>query len=148
MALFIGVFIGVLLIDQLTKYLALSMPEQGYFVGGDAAGLKIFSNEGIAFGITVPELILYPLVILFLVLLGMKYRKELFSINNRNISIALGFIFGGALGNVIDRIFYGHVVDFINIWLGSIFNLADVFIIIGVLILIIKEFRKKPVQKS
>ncbi len=83
MALFIGVFIGVLLIDQLTKYLAFSIPEQGYFLGGDVAGFKIFSNEGIAFGITVPELILYPLVVLFLILLGVKYRKELFSTNNR-----------------------------------------------------------------
>ncbi len=65
-------------------------------------------------------------------------------------AVSLSLILGGALGNVIDRIWHGHVIDFIQVWLGSYpwpaFNLADSAITLGAVILIFSGM-KKPYQK-
>ncbi len=62
-------------------------------------------------------------------------------------SFALAFILGGALGNLIDRIQYGYVVDFLDFWWGSYhfaaFNLADSAITCGAALLILESFSKK-----
>ena len=59
-------------------------------------------------------------------------------------AISLSLILGGAIGNVIDRILFGHVIDFIQVWLGSYpfpaFNLADSSITLGAILLIITSF--------
>jgi signal peptidase II len=57
--------------------------------------------------------------------------------------IPLGFIFGGAIGNLIDRLIYGHVIDFIAFSFWPIFNLADSMITIGSIMLIIIIIREK-----
>ena len=60
-------------------------------------------------------------------------------------------IAGGSLGNIFDRIFYSSVVDFIDIHINNhhwfIFNIADVFITLGIIILIYSEIKGKKVQK-
>lgn len=64
-------------------------------------------------------------------------------------AIAISLIIGGAIGNVIDRVLYGHVIDFIDVYVGSYhwpaFNIADSAIFIGAALLIIDSFRK-PVK--
>ena len=59
-------------------------------------------------------------------------------------ALSLSLILGGAIGNVIDRILFGHVIDFIRVWLGSYpwpaFNLADSAISLGAVMLIISSF--------
>jgi signal peptidase II len=69
--------------------------------------------------------------------------------------LALSMILGGALGNIVDRVRYGYVVDYADLHFGSwrpfyIFNLADACITIGVLILLARAFvmREKPVQET
>ncbi len=65
---------------------------------------------------------------------------------------ALSLILGGAIGNLIDRIYLGHVVDYVQIWLGSYpwpaFNVADAAISIGAVLLIMTSFNesKKSVE--
>jgi len=60
------------------------------------------------------------------------------------VAIALGMVLGGALGNVIDRILFGHVIDFLHVyyqqWSWPIFNIADSAIFVGVAILLIDSF--------
>jgi len=59
-------------------------------------------------------------------------------------AIALCLILGGAIGNLIDRIYFGHVIDYIQVWLGSYawpaFNIADAAISVGAAVLIISSF--------
>jgi signal peptidase II len=59
-------------------------------------------------------------------------------------AISLSLILGGAIGNLVDRVIYGHVIDFIQVWLGSYpwpaFNLADSAISVGAVLLIISSF--------
>ncbi|MEM7563269.1 MAG: signal peptidase II [Pseudomonadota bacterium] len=70
-------------------------------------------------------------------------------------AISLSLILGGAIGNVIDRILFGHVIDFIQVWLGSYpfpaFNLADSSITVGAILLILTSFtagRKADAEKT
>ena len=65
-------------------------------------------------------------------------------------ALSLSLILGGAIGNLIDRIWLGHVIDYIQVWLGSYpfpaFNLADAAISVGAVLLIISSFigERKP----
>lgn len=63
---------------------------------------------------------------------------------DKRVAIALGLVLGGALGNVIDRIIFGHVIDFLHVyyqqWSWPIFNIADSAISIGVVILLFDGF--------
>jgi len=63
-------------------------------------------------------------------------------------AIAISMILGGAIGNVIDRIYYGYVIDFLDVYAGSYhwpaFNIADSAIVVGAALLIIDSFRAEP----
>jgi signal peptidase II len=63
-------------------------------------------------------------------------------------AISLALILGGAIGNVIDRVLHGYVIDFIDVYYGSYhwpaFNIADSAICVGAVMLIIDSFKKKP----
>lgn len=66
--------------------------------------------------------------------------------------VALGLLIGGALGNAYDRFAYGAVVDFVYFHIGRfswyIFNLADVFIVVGVGLLLLESFRDRPMSAA
>ena len=87
---------------------------------------------------------LFALLVIVLVLLW------LLKADNRFISIALGMIIGGAIGNLIDRIQYGMVVDFINfsdIYFIWVFNIADASISIGAVLILIEAIILEPRRK-
>jgi len=67
-------------------------------------------------------------------------------------AISLSLILGGAIGNVIDRIYYGYVIDFLDIYIGSshwpAFNVADSAICIGAVLLIIDSFKSEPESQT
>lgn len=67
-------------------------------------------------------------------------------------AIPLSLILGGAVGNLIDRLYLGHVIDYIQVWLGSYpwpaFNIADAAISVGIVLLIISSFVSKPAQNG
>jgi len=135
--IFSTVGLVALAIDQLSKYLImqkLSLSGEFYAVG-NIFRIHFYPNSGVAFGIPLkgPLLVIF-LVAVFLILLGLYWRylrsDSLVSV------IALALVLGGALGNIIDRLRLGYVIDFVGLWILPVFNLADVFIIIGVLILV------------
>jgi signal peptidase II len=92
-------------------------------------------NSGIAFGIPVPLIVLYisiPVLLLFLLHIFLKILHV-----TRVQSLFFGFIFGGGFSNYIDRIGDGLVTDFIDLGWWPSFNVADSFIVIGVVGLIV-----------
>jgi signal peptidase II len=124
------VFIILLLLDQVTKLIArfffYEPAEELPFVG-----LETTHNTGIAFSIPVHPLIITILTIGVLIYLAWNLaKKELFSWE----TVAFTFIFTGAVGNFLDRIFLGSVTDFIRLWELPIFNFADIFIFFGVML--------------
>ena len=105
--------------------------------------IRLIWNEGIAFGLlSFNDKIIYNLLtfIIFIIIL-IIFFMVLKSYGLKKYSLLM--ILGGALGNVYDRIFYGAVPDFIDFHIGNfhwfIFNVADIFITLGVIFMIIIE---------
>jgi signal peptidase II len=130
----------VVVCDQASKALVVAQIYPGERIEiFSLLSLERTSNSGIAFGLAghVPSLVLILVaaaIVVVLLLLGtqMKWRGS---------SIAIGLILGGALGNLLDRIFRGSVVDFIDLPHWPTFNLADVAITVGVVLLILGSLR-------
>ena len=55
---------------------------------------------------------------------------------NNKLSFGISFLLGGIIGNLIDRIFRGYVIDFIDFKLWPVFNIADIFVVIGIILVI------------
>ena len=106
--------------------------------------IQLFWNEGIAFGLfSLKQGKLYnflTIIIMILIILILYLAFE----SNGIKKYSLLLIFGGAIGNLYDRIFYNAVPDFIDFHIGNfhwfIFNVADIFITIGVIFMILLEF--------
>ena len=71
---------------------------------------------------------------------------------NKSENIIYGMIIGGILGNLFDRLIYGYVIDFIDFKIFGydypVFNLADTFIVVGIILLIIISIRKENICKK
>lgn len=130
----------VLSLDQISKYLASNFLD----VGDSLRVIKNFfyisntKNYGAAWGIFEDQrtflIIISVIALVVLVRFLFQFRK-----NNRN-SVAFGLLFGGLLGNFIDRVFIGYVRDFIDFKIFSydypVFNISDICIVVGVILLI------------
>ena len=147
----------VLLADQASKWSVISLidlPERGQVVLAPVLNLAMVRNTGVTFGLLTGfgewgHLLLAGLAICVVAALGIwLWRAE-----TRLAAIALGAIGGGAIGNVIDRLRFGWVVDFIDAHLGEwhwyVFNLADAAIVCGVAALVIDSQwpRRAPADK-
>ncbi|WP_073073354.1 signal peptidase II [Thermosipho atlanticus] len=134
-------------IDQITKYFANEFwrysPTKllGFFY------LTYATNKGIAFGLFANsrEIVVYLTLIITLGIAMVPLFKKLSFFSN----MFLGFIVGGSLGNIVDRIRFGYVVDFITMpYWPTIYNLADFFILIGAIGLTITILRRRDVGNS
>ena len=101
------------------------------------------SNTGAAFGILPMAGDVFLLVAL-LIIVGMLWYFREKPADARFAPIAIGLVIGGALGNVLDRLQYGHVIDFIHYQIpnliSNVSNLADHAIVLGVLLVIGENF--------
>jgi signal peptidase II len=132
-------------LDQLIKYWAtfvLLLPERGVIDILPIFRFVDVKNSGVAMGMLVAD---SPLKVMLLTLavavISGAVAIWLWRETARQDVIGLGLILGGALGNLSDRVRFGHVVDFMNLHFGSfspflVFNLADAAITVGVLILL------------
>ncbi|MFH1621925.1 MAG: signal peptidase II [Candidatus Omnitrophota bacterium] len=135
----------VFVFDQLSKIIlskTLSL-NQSLPVIKNFFHLTLIHNTGIAFGIlkdSSKTILIVTIVGLGLIMYSVK--KDLLGLESFNNAkslflkkIAIGFIVGGALGNMLDRLRLGYVVDFLDFRIWPVFNLADSFITIGAVIL-------------
>jgi signal peptidase II len=148
----------VLLADQASKWAILSpigLPERSPIVLAPVLNLTFVRNSGVTFGLLNGfgewgHLLLAGLAICVVAALGVWLRRA----ETRLTAIALGAIAGGAIGNVIDRLRFGWVVDFIDAHLGNwhwyVFNLADAAIVCGVIALVIDSQwpRRAPADQA
>lgn len=130
-------------LDQLTKYLVQPGTTE---ILGNFFRIEYSENTGIAFGIPVPYTFLIFGNILLMGLIIWIINKE-FDMEQPIGKAALILIISGALGNVIDRITRGFVVDFIAVWRWPNFNLADAYISCGILLMIVFYGRIKRINK-
>jgi len=100
-------------------------------------------NSGAAFSILQNQTILLIIIsILCLIFLDSLIKKS----NSRLESISISMIIGGLFGNLIDRIMYLKVIDYISILNFPVFNIADILITVGAIIFIIINIRKKDIE--
>jgi len=138
--LFLPVALVVLLLDQLTKSLVLRLLPAGQsWPGPESAIGRLFSfthvsNTGVSFGMFQGRNELFAVVSLVVVMGLLVYRHRTHD-ESAWLQLALGLQVGGALGNLTDRVHFGHVVDFLHVKLVPVFNVADSAIVVGVLVL-------------
>ena len=137
MLLWILVIIGIITLDQVSKLLALTFLQgsDSVIIINKVLRLTYVENRGAAFGMLDDKrwvfMLLSTVGILAMVVFLFKFAK-----GERLLSMSLAFVIGGGIGNMIDRIFLGFVVDFIdfyafpNAWVW-VFNVADSFVCVG-----------------
>ena len=133
-------------IDQLTPYvdvIALTSFFNLVHVHNTGAAFSLFADQpGWQRGFFITVAVVASGIILFLL------KK---TAGRRVFSIALALILGGAIGNVIDRILYGHVIDFLDVYVGNwhwpAFNVADAAITVGAGMLIFDGMRKPQIDE-
>jgi len=136
------------LADRLTKWLALQIPEGGVFLFSEKfVGFRLYKNFNLIFNIALPEWLMYSLIFIILAallwLVAKNYRQK-----NIFIIFSLSLIVVGAVSNLIDRLYFGFVIDFLSFFNYSIFNLSDVFIVSGVGLVLLSEFLKKKSETA
>lgn len=136
-----------LIIDQIVKILV-----SNYLILGQTTKiinnffyLTYVQNTGAAFSILIGYR--YILIIITLIFLYYLYKYTKKQTNPNKIAIlSHGLLLGGIIGNLIDRIIYGYVIDYLDFMIFNynfpIFNLADTFIVIGCIILVINSYAK------
>lgn len=128
--------------DQVSKFLVLSYLFHPLVLIPGLLVLRYVQNPGAAFGLLAQRnlfLILTGLALVITLLLAQKRIGEA-SLFWR---VGTGLILGGTLGNLIDRVRLGHVVDFIDVGFWPVFNLADVAITCGVGIILLGVLRER-----
>ena len=145
---FINSFLVLLifLLDRFSKIYVIYLDQKlpGYEIySSKFLNISLLWNEGIAFGLlSFNEKIIYNLLT-FIISIIILIIFFMFLKSNGLKKYSLLMILGGALGNIYDRIFYGAVPDFIDFHIGNfhwfIFNVADIFITLGVIFMIIIE---------
>ncbi|HEY6662819.1 MAG TPA: signal peptidase II [Sphingomicrobium sp.] len=145
----LAVAILIFVLDQLAKWIVtgpLLLREVGQIVLLPIFNLTYTENNGISLGLlnaTNPVGRWMLVGLTSAIAIGVAYwiGKE----KNRGDQIALGMVLGGALGNILDRVRFGYVVDFADLHFGAfrpflVFNVGDAAISIGVVILLLRAF--------
>ena len=137
------IMVAVVLLDQVTKWLAVGFLTKVETVPiiKNILHLTYLENEGAAFGMLKNNrwvfLIISTVAIIGLIIYLVKYPPK-----NKLFMLGLSFICGGGIGNMIDRVLLGYVVDFIDFRAinFAIFNVADSFVCIGAALVLIYVF--------
>ena len=139
MILLIAIIVGSIALDQLTKWLAVIYLEgaPSLPIWQDVFHLSFVKNEGAAFGMLSEHrwvfMIFSAVAIIGLLIYLFRFRPE-----SRYVQICLAMIVGGGIGNMIDRVLLGYVIDFLDFTLinFAVFNVADSFVTVGAFMLI------------
>src|SRR5947209_5150677 len=139
----------VIMVDQLVKALVTEKLKSGRVVEllGGLVRLDYTSNTGAAFGFFRSGSIVFAVIagVVSVAIIG-YYRKAAES--PVVVRTALGLILGGAVGNLIDRVRLGYVVDFIDVRVWPVFNLADSAIVLGVTLLLAHALMRPSIESA
>jgi signal peptidase II len=140
-AVFFGIAVTIVVVDQIVKAWVVASFDVGvvYSILGDWIWIAVSHNNGALFGLFRDSAILFA--IFSLAVIGVILFYEAKAGRAMLVTVALGLLLGGAVGNLIDRLRLGYVVDFVDIGIGSwrfyTFNIADSAITCAVLLLIL-----------
>ena len=138
----------LLCIDQISKLLVVNLltKTDSITIIKNFFYLTYINNDGAAFSILVGKRIFLILIAVLVTVMLIRYIKKN-NIQYKLELVSISLIIGGSLGNLMDRVVRGYVIDFLDFKIFNynfpIFNLADTFIVIGVFLLLLKEIRKE-----
>jgi signal peptidase II len=128
--------VSVIALDQLTKYLVRANMEWGQSIPSEGfIRLTYTTNTGGAFGIFANQTFLLAIAAVLGILVFLVYFRYI-PLENRLLKVGLGLDLGGAIGNLIDRLRFGEVTDFIDIGPWPVFNVADSAIVVGTVFIV------------
>ncbi|MBE6138940.1 MAG: signal peptidase II [Firmicutes bacterium] len=143
--LFFGIIFTI--IDQVVKIVLSSkiIVNQTYVVIKDFFSITLVHNKGAAFSILTGSKILLILIGIVALVGLIIYIKKLEVIDDIDI-FTYSLLMGGIVGNLIDRIVYGYVIDYLSFKFGSyyfpIFNFADICIVVSVIIMLLRMIKE------
>lgn len=140
--------LGVLAIDQITKIYIIRhlTPETPLPVVEGVFYITYVKNKGSAFGLFPDHTRFFIFMTLLLVLFLIVYLRDL-SKESAAVRLGLAAGIGGAMGNFIDRVRLGYVVDFLDFRIWPIFNIADIAIVLGAALIFLGAVRHKSVGR-
>jgi signal peptidase II len=148
--LFVALAATVVVADQLAKAVVTSRlaPGQSVDVIGDLVRIVFGQNTGALFGLFKDNAAMFGLVSIIVIGLIVAYHWR--SAPSLYLTVTLGLLLGGAIGNMVDRLRLGYVVDFVDAGLGSVrfytFNVADSAISLAILLLFVAALRPSLIE--
>ncbi len=154
MILLIAIIVGAVALDQLTKWLAVIylQGEPSFPLWQDVLHFTFVKNKGAAFGMLKDHrwvfMIFSTVAIIAMLIYLFGFRPK-----NRLMQITLAAVIGGGIGNMIDRVALGYVIDFIDFTLidFAVFNIADCFVTVGaftmIVLLIIETVKEEKAER-
>ena len=150
----LSIVLIIFFLDRITKKVVIHLNQENFgqqIFSSEYLNINLIWNQGIAFGLfsfnenNVYNILTALIALVILVILIMILKSDGFK------RFSLLMIMGGALGNLYDRIFFSAVPDFFDFHVGNfhwfIFNVADIFITIGVIFMILIEFTDNNKKK-
>ncbi len=123
----------VFALDRLIKYFILNYAQEGvFFLIPKLLGVGLHKNYGVGLGLPLNRELIIILSVIFIAL----FCVALVKIKKTKNKFAILLIVVGAIGNLVDRIFYGFVTDYISLFSVSFLNLSDLLIFLGIILLI------------
>lgn len=136
-------------VDQLTKAMvkARMTPNQSIPIIDNILHLTYVQNTGAAFSLFKGRVFFF-VVVSFAVIAAIVYCMIRLPKEKDFFKLPLALVLGGALGNLVDRLRFGYVVDFIDFRIWPVFNVADSAVVIGVLLLLYLVMFDSDILKS
>lgn len=137
----------VFVLDRIAKLAAVLFWSQRPYHLAPGVDFSFLLNKGIALSLPVPPWLFYGIAapaLLFIIVQGVRaYRRQ-----DRRMALVLALLFAGAASNILDRILYDGVVDYISFLGRSVVNLADGMIVVAVLMLVMAGSSKRRGQTA
>lgn len=139
--LFFTIFLVI--IDQVSKYYVVQFLKDSppHVIKEDFLNLFYLENRGAAFGILQGKRLIFTIITIIVIVVLLKILFENYKNSSLLLKSSIALILGGTIGNFIDRIRLHYVIDFISMRIFgfdfAVFNLADAFIVVGTILLII-----------
>lgn len=124
-----------IILDQASKLIVSNLPELPSI--NDSIKFEITTNTGLAFGFNDGSNVKNIFVMAFVIFIVIRFIKNQIELIDTKTAVGLSMVLSGGVSNLIDRIFRGSVLDFIKIYKFPIFNVADILVVVGAILLVI-----------
>ena len=142
--IFYSAALAVVFLDQLIKFLVRQNIQLGQSIPiiKNVFHLTYVANTGSAFGLFKSFSIIFFVLFSIIVIIGIFYYLKKIIKEDKKLELAVGLLLGGTIGNLIDRLAFGTVIDFLDFRIWPVFNIADSAVSVSIILLIFILWKK------